>query len=54
MESDLVRISLYMFLKILIFISIFFIVRRSIVKILFRKMLNSEKNPEKKNKIIVR
>ena len=49
MENDLVRISLYMFLKILIFISIFFLIRRNIVKILFKKMLNSEKNPEEKN-----
>ena len=36
-----------MILKVLIFISIFFIIRRIIVKILFRKLLNSKTNPEK-------
>ena len=36
-----------MLLKILIFISIFFIIRKVIVKILFRKMLISEKNSRK-------
>ncbi len=36
-----------MLLKILIFISIFFIIRKMIVKILFTKMLNSKQNPKK-------
>ena len=36
-----------MLLKILIFISIFFIIRKVIVKILFRKMLSSEQNSRK-------
>ena len=36
-----------MLLKILIFISIFFIIRYMLVKILFRKMLNSEQNSRK-------
>lgn len=37
-----------MILKILIFISIFFIIRKMIVKILFRKLLSSKTNPENK------
>lgn len=36
-----------MALKIIIFISIFFIIRRIIVKVLFIKLLNSKANPEK-------
>lgn len=39
-----------MFLKVIVFISIFLIIRKSIVKILFKKILNSEQNPNKRNK----
>ena len=36
-----------MFINILIIMSIFFIVRRIIVKLLFKKILESEKNQKK-------
>lgn len=40
-----------MFLKVIVFISIFLVIRKSIVKILFRKILNSEQNPNKRKKL---
>ena len=52
MEIDFIRIQFYMILKILIFISIFFITRNIIVMILFKKILNSEKIQKNKNIVI--
>ena len=47
MEINSIRTEVYMILKILIFISIFFITRKVIVIILFKKILNSEINLKK-------